>query len=110
MTDSEPSREEFLAAARAQMQAHAQAHLLWRERHLARQLRVARWSLLPYVVGSVVLSAGIARVFQSGQHLTGAMLVVGALLTIGVQWGVAPLVRRRNRKDSIYETDAGSDR
>lgn len=62
-------------------------------RRMARQRRIALWSLIPYLLAGLAVGYGISRAFAC-DRLTFGLLAGGFIVMMSLQW-VTPVVTER---------------
>lgn len=99
MTEPNPRREEVVRAVAGELYlAKFKADAERWERREARRRKYAWWGLVPYCLCAVLCGGAIARVLDTGDKLTAAMLIVGYTGFMGFQWIMPELIRRREAK------------
>jgi hypothetical protein len=100
MTEPNPRRDDVLRAVADELYlAKFKMDTERWERRLARRRKYALWALLPYTACGLLCGCAVARVLDTGDGLTAAMLIVGYIGFLALQWVTPELLRRREATD-----------
>jgi hypothetical protein len=85
------AQEAFMAQMRADTERF--------HRQQARRQRIALWLTIPYGAAAGAAGVGATNTLNAGMRGTFALLSIGFVLLVGVQWIVPYVTRRLERKD-----------